>query len=258
MTSRALQTAVLTILWIAATLAVLSLLGPDWTRYLPASCTATHCFCELPRRGDLLLQPANTWSSFGYVAVGSWIMLSATRSAAATAFAGPGVVWYGLSAVVIGVGSALLHATLTLWGQFADVVGMYLLTGFALTYAVARWRSLTVQQAVIFYVALCAALIALLYVVPDARRYLFLVLLIVAIIVEMALARPRRPGVIVWLFVAGIAAKAVAFGIWILDNTRQVCAPDSLVQGHAVWHLLGATAIACSYAYYRSERRGLT
>ncbi len=255
MTARTLQTAALTILWIAATLAVLQLLGPDWTRYLPASCTATHCFCELPRRGDLLLQPANTWSSFGYVAVGSWIMLSATRGVGGTAFAGRGVVWYGFSAVVIGVGSALLHATLTLWGQFADVVGMYLLSGFAFTYAVARWRGLTGTQALGFYIALCAGLIALLYVVPDARRYLFLVLLVSSIVVEMACARPRRPGVVVWYFLAGIAAKALAFAIWILDNTRRVCAPDSLVQGHAVWHLLGAAAIGFSYAYYRSERR---
>ena len=254
MTSRIAQTLALTALWALATWAVLASLGPDWTRFLPASCQATRCFCELPRTGDLMLQPSNTLSVIGYLAVGSWIMMSA-NARTNTAFRGTGVVWYGFSAVVIGVGSALLHATLTLWGQFADVVGMYLLTGFALTYAVARWRDLSARQALTLYIALVAALVAALYVVPDARRYAFLVLLLTSILIEMALARPRRPGVVTAWYLAGIAAKAVAFGIWILDNTGRVCAPQSWLQGHAVWHLLGAAAIACSYAYYRSERR---
>jgi len=254
MTSRIAQTLALTALWALATWAVLASLGPDWTRFLPASCQATRCFCELPRTGDLMLQPSNTLSVIGYLAVGSWIMVSA-NARTNTAFRGTGVVWYGFSAVVIGVGSALLHATLTLWGQFADVVGMYLLTGFALTYAVARWRDLSARQALTLYIALVAALVAVLYVVPDARRYAFLALLLTSILIEMALARPRRPGVVTAWYLAGIAAKAVAFGIWILDNTGRVCAPQSWLQGHAVWHLLGAAAIACSYAYYRSERR---
>lgn len=254
MTARALPALALTAFWSLATYAILAALGPDWTRYLPASCQATRCFCELPRTGQLMLQPSNTLSVIGYLLVGSWIMVSA-KSRTDTAFRGPGVVWYGFSAVVIGVGSALLHATLTLWGQFADVVGMYLLTGFSLTYAVARWRGLNASQAALLYVTLVAALVAVLYVVPDARRYAFLVLLLTSILIEMAFARPRRPGVVTAWYLAGIAAKAVAFGIWILDNTGRVCAPTSWLQGHAVWHLLGAAAIACSYAYYRSERR---
>ena len=51
-------------------LAALSALGPNWAAYAPATCTATHCFCELPRTGALVLQPANSWSSFGYVLIG--------------------------------------------------------------------------------------------------------------------------------------------------------------------------------------------
>ena len=254
MTTRALPALALALLWSLATYAILAALGPDWTRYLPASCQATRCFCELPRTGELMLQPSNTISVIGYLFVGSWIMVSA-NARTDTAFRGPGVVWYGFSAVVIGVGSALLHATLTLWGQFADVVGMYLLTGFALTYAIARWRDLSVNQAALLYVALIAGLVAVLYVVPDARRYAFLALLLTSILIEMAFARPRRPGVVTAWYLAGIVVKAVAFGIWILDNTGRACAPTSWLQGHAIWHLLGAAAIGCSYAYYRSERR---
>ena len=63
----------LTALTALASYAVLATLGPDWTRFLPATCLATHCFCEVPRAGELILQPANSWSSFAFVAVGFWI-----------------------------------------------------------------------------------------------------------------------------------------------------------------------------------------
>jgi hypothetical protein len=55
---------VLTGLLALRSIAELFVLGPDWAAFAPASCTATGCFCELPRTGTLLLQPANTWSSY--------------------------------------------------------------------------------------------------------------------------------------------------------------------------------------------------
>ena len=51
---------------------------------------------------------------------------------------------------------------------------------------------------------------------------------------------------------------AVAFVIWILDFTRTVCAPASWLQGHAVWHILGAAAAWYLFRYYSelSEKNG--
>ncbi|MBC7520607.1 MAG: ceramidase domain-containing protein [Sandarakinorhabdus sp.] len=250
-TARTLLSVLLTAMWVAATMALLRELGPDWGLYPPATCRATHCFCELPRTGSLLLQPANSWSSFGFVVVGSWIMLGSRRG---SALAGGPALWLGFTAIVIGIGSVLLHATLTLWGQFADVLGMYLLGSFTLVWALVRWRSLTPATAVVIYVALASGLIGLLWLMPETRRWLFAVLLVGAIGVEWWFARPMRPGVRPRLLLFGLSANALAFAIWILDQSRTVCAPGSVVQGHAAWHLLGAFAVACSYAYYRSER----
>lgn len=249
---RALLTILLTMLVAAATLAGLGAIGPDWARFMPATCLATHCFCEAPRTGDLLLQPANSWSSFGFVGVGLWIMLGAgTRPG--SALAGSVAAWFGFTAIVIGIGSVALHASLTLWGQFADVFGMYLLGAFTLAWAVMRWRGLSPRAAVALYGAVAAGLIAALWLWPETRRWLFAVLLVVAIAVEWGLARPRRPDVRPRLLLWGLAANALAFAIWIADQTGTLCAPSSPWQGHAAWHLLGAVAVACSYAYYRSE-----
>ena len=54
--------------------------------------------------------------------------------------------------------------------------------------------------------------------------------------------------------VAAIASLVMACSAWILDVTRVVCAPDSWLQGHAMWHVLMAAVIGWMYLYYRSER----
>jgi dihydroceramidase len=234
-------------------LALLSVLGPDWGAYAPASCAATRCFCELPRTGSLLLQPANTWSSFGYVLVGSLILLAPHDPA--SAFSPLSVRTLGVTSAIVGVGSALLHATLTLWGQFFDVLGMYLVGSFLLISAFARWRRITDGAAVALYVALCAALVVALLLLPETRRWLFAVVLLLAIITELAFAWRHRPSARITFYLAGLIATAIAFVIWTLDQQTVVCAPGSLIQGHAVWHLLGAASLWLTFSYYRSERR---
>lgn len=160
----------------------------------------------------------------------------------------------GLTAIIVGLGSALLHATLTLWGQFLDVLGMYLVGSFLLVRALSRWRRIPDGRAIALYAALCGLLVAVLIMLPEVRRWLFAVLLILAILVELVFARPLRPGARLAYYLGGICAMVVAFGFWILDQQGVVCAPHSLLQGHAVWHALGATSLWLSFSYYRSER----
>lgn len=244
----------LTVLAAFGIVGVLLALGPDWAVYAPATCTATRCFCEIPRIGALVLQPADSWSSYGYVFAGFVMIVLANGPNWRSAMPPVAAMAFGITAIAVGLGSVLLHATLTLWGQFFDVLGMYLVGSFMLTSALSRWLKIPDGRAIILYVAMCAALVTVLILEPDVRRWLFAVLLIAAIIVELAFARPLRPGVVLRFYLLGILVKAVAFTIWNLDQHLIVCAPNSLLQGHAVWHLLGATSIFLTFSYYRSER----
>lgn len=248
-------TAGLTLLSMAAIWMMLSALGPNWALYAPATCTSTRCFCELPRAGMLIVQPANSWSSYGYAFVGFLMIILSQSPNWNSRFHPLAAAWFGLTAIFVGLGSVLLHATLTLWGQFFDVMGMYLTSGFMLVSALVRWRGLTVRTAVILYLAVVGALLLVLYQMPDVRRWLFAVVLLTAIVIELGFARPRRFGVKTSYYFAGIATKAIAFGIWNLDQHGALCAPESLFQGHAVWHLLGATSLWLTFLYYRSEER---
>ena len=259
MSARLFGTLILALAAAAASLGLLATLGPDWTQFAPATCRATHCFCETPRAGALVLQPSNSWSSFGFVIIGIWIALANFRQAdnRGTAFAGLPAVWFGLTSIVIGIGSFLLHATLTLWGQFFDVLGMYLTSAFLIAYAVHRWRGWSGGTAIALYLGLCAVLLGFLIAIPETRRWLFAVVLIGAIIIELGFARPLRASIEVRWYVYGILLQATAFAIWILDLTGIWCNGTGLVQGHAVWHLLNAAALYSNYLYYRSERASL-
>ena len=47
---------------------------------------------------------------------------------------------------------------------------------------------------------------------------------------------------------------ALALAVWTLSDTgRPWCDPDSLLQGHAFWHLCSAVSAGALYAYFASE-----
>jgi hypothetical protein len=244
---------VLTILTAAITIALLSLVGPEWSRFVPANCAATRCFCEMPRNGALLLQPANAISSFGFVFAGYLMILFPRSKKWNSAFPPIAENILGAAAIVTGVGSVMLHATLTLWGQFFDVLGMYLVSGFFLVAAFTKWRGIADRRAAIHYTILCTLLVAILLFLPEVRRWLFALILVVAILLELVFARPLRHQVRTGYYIAGLIINILAFTIWNLDQRGQLCSPGSLVQGHAIWHLLGAAALWFAFLYYRSE-----
>ena len=64
----------------------------------------------------------------------------------------------------------------------------------------------------------------------------------------------RAPALESHHFRRALTLIVVAFGIWILDITKVLCDPASPIQGHAVWHVLGAAATWFLFLYYRSER----
>ena len=56
-----------------------------------------------------------------------------------------------------------------------------------------------------------------------------------------------------WLGLAG-GIFLIALLIWQLSHTEGLlCFPESVFQGHAVWHLLCAVSTAAIYVYYQSE-----
>ncbi len=59
-----------------------------------------------------------------------------------------------------------------------------------------------------------------------------------------------------WFWV-GIASFITAYAIWLTGtDTHPACDPDSLVQAHAIWHVLSAVATLAFFWFFRTERPG--
>lgn len=215
----------------------------------PATCFPDACFCEAIRNA-YVRQPANTWSSLGFVVVALWVAMRSARRARRGLPTLPRAQAWLLSAslVLVGLGSAFYHASLTFVGQVLDVSGMYLVATFILFHRLGPRFNLSPIRVTLGFTFINAALMAGQVTTPELRRPVFAILLTLALIVEWRSARAGRR----WLG-AGAAVMLVAFLFWGLDQQRLLCAPDSLLQGHALWHLLGAVAAACLYRSYEDD-----
>lgn len=211
----------------------------------PATCLPDDCFCEAIR-DSLIRQPANTWSSLAFVIAALFVALRMRSSGRARAALPGAEAWLFIAALAfVGFGSALYHARLTFLGQVLDVSGMYFVATFILLHRLGPRFGLPPTGSVAAFVTANAALMAAQVTTPSLRRVAFGVLLGAALIVEWRASRLGRA----WLL-RGTALMVLAFVIWILDRERVLCAPESLLQGHAVWHILGAIAAVCLFRSY--------
>lgn len=160
---------------------------------------------------------------------------------------------FGAASLLIGVGSAFYHASLTFSGQFFDVLGMFMLATLMLVYAFERIRNLRFTATIRLYLVIVLFLSVLQISLPDTRRFVFALALIIALFFEARYLKQQTPIIDVNKLRLGIILLAVAYLIWILDNARIVCFETSLMQGHALWHLLGAASVWLLYQYYASE-----
>lgn len=220
-----------------------------------------NCFCERIH-GGTVAQPANAWSCLSFVLVGLLILSQAKQDRSnqsqipnlnpMTTRAGYPVT-YSAALVVIGLGSIFYHASLTFAGQFFDVMGMYLLATFIVLYNVARLTTLNEKTFAGSYLLFNLILAYFLLNFPLYRRVIFAGLIATGLLTEYVLRKRRRIEINGVFLTAAVTTLFVAFVIWALDYMRIACDPESWLQGHAVWHILGAAAAGLLFLYYRSE-----
>jgi hypothetical protein len=237
------------LLWLAT---VHGWLGPDVGR--------GDRFCEAARDA-VVLQPANTFSNAGFVLAGlaiAWLAGSPDTTIAANPRLAAA---YGVVVVLLGPASAAMHATQSALGGHLDLLSMYLVAAFASSYAVTR----VLRRGTGFFAAGFVAVVVVcelveripgqVPVVDIGANLAFGVFLLVALAGEAVLWRRGTGRRQVGWGLASAGSLALAFAIW---NTAKdgspLCRPDSLLQGHAAWHLLCAVAAYALYRLYASER----
>ncbi|AXT85761.1 hypothetical protein C6I20_11560 [Aeromicrobium sp. A1-2] len=218
-------------------------------------------FCEAARAG-WVKQPANALSNLGFVVAGLAVAWRARfpERLGDTLPRFPGLTTgYACLVVLLGPASAAMHATQSSLGGLLDMTSMYLVASFAAAYAVTRWRrrdSTFFWQVFVLLVAACE-LTGLsdrqIPVVHSTGNAAFGLLLVAAVVVETMLWRRGRARVDLRYGAAALTSMLVAFAIWTLSQ-HGWCDPDSLLQGHAAWHLLDAVAAYLLFRLYASER----
>lgn len=238
-----------------------SFIPSPWTGWRTSLCFP-RCFCETIGDGAVR-QPANTYSNLGYVLVGLMIALTVPAVKPEPVEAGNVilshrgyVLLYGWSVVSIGLGSLFYHASMTYVGQFFDWVGMYAFISFVVVYNTVRLikRSVTGLLFGAAYALILAALCLDFFIHPEQRALIFQNLILIGLGVEAVALIVHRPRVQILYLVGAIACLVAARLIWGWDADGTLCAPSSLLQGHAAWHLLTAASAALLFPYYLSER----
>ena len=245
----------------------------------PHPCVAAgDCYCELPRPGAIA-QRANTWSLLPFIFVGLLIGYDLSVRRRTTPRSGSPFVasplygtLYAVSAIALGFGSIAFHASLRDWGGAADALSMVAWLGLLLCYNVRTLARLNDARFAGVYASVLAALVLpRLTLVDDVDAYFgWLILAYLASEVAVsplgsrvrlriqarpttrAHSLPRRDH---RLFFVALATFAVSAAIWSMSHADGLlCDPSSLIQGHAVWHVLNAVVVGILYIHLRSER----
>lgn len=258
-TRRDVIVATVTTAVILAALAVVG--GGGWPGEASGCIEAGDCYCEA-FTGDLVEQPVNTLSNLGFVAVGLWILTFVGRPAAGGNLIGddPRITrLYGWIAIGLGVGSMAFHATMTEWGGWADLVSMYLFITFFLLYEVRTWQDAPADWLLRMWVWANVLLAGFQWLVDNGiGKFVFAALIVATLVFNRLVATGRGMGRPVRrdqrLFWTGLGLYLAGNVVWTLSRTNgPLCAPESLLQGHALWHLTSAAAVGVFFLYLRSE-----
>ena len=240
-----------------------------WQSWRQALGNATN-FCEMNRFDQLIVQPSNTWSNLGYIIVGLMFISIAKndhkyehRHHVNNLLAKfPGFSYLiGFSALYMGFGSFMYHATLTFFFQKLDQTGMYFLFISFLAYVLfklfpqIKFRGKTYVSNKFFIIsAVIVQLLFFFFLWKLPVNILFPSLTISFFIVNFILiTKVKNSESVISLLKASFITLLIAFSIWVLDITNKLCSPTSIFQGHAAWHLLNTASIFLAYLYYRSE-----
>ena len=231
----------------------------SWANWLRATCYP-NCFCEAARGGPIE-QLSNTYSNLVYVLIGLLIIWGNKRNEEKNLMESSSAypITYGVTVIAIGAGSFFYHGSLTEVGRWFDWFGMYLYASFIILYNASRLRRLSGTQFVVVYVIFNISLAIVIFnTAPNIRQQIFGLMIAATLILEYFVRRRDKPQVSSKFLYIALGCLIAAYTIWILDRDRILCAPTSLIQGHAAWHILTAAATGLLFVYYRSERKTTT
>lgn len=222
----------------------------EWPGTAAGCLMAGTCDCEAVGIGPLR-QPVTALSSAGLVLVGLAVLARSDAYRQRRVDLVSELRVLGAAILLAGFGSTALHTTVTAWGAWLDGVGVDAVLLAVLTVEAGRMRGRPVSIAVWSGAVGVDGLLRA--VLDTASGRVLTALLVVAVVAgQIVIMRSdrRRDNRLLWW-----AGGAVTGGFLIraLAADAAWCRPESLLQGHAVWHLAAAVGLLLAVAYLESE-----
>ncbi|HEY3451264.1 MAG TPA: ceramidase domain-containing protein [Myxococcales bacterium] len=194
-------------------------------------------------------EPANTWSNLGYLLAAA-ALLFWTRRLGSKALR----QLFPLGGFAAGATSLGYHASISFATQVLDFFGMYVYFLLLVGLNAVRLRRLAVAALLRWFWPAVVGFTALTVAVAKADLPVqgIVVGLLAAVLGTEALASRAEKGVSHRWWWTALALIAAAAACSFADVSRLWCDPaNHVVQGHALWHVLGAAALFASFFHYR-------
>jgi hypothetical protein len=196
--------------------------------------------CEQYRVG-FLGEPASAVTSLAFVAAAVGILVSHRRSGARrdTPVRDRQTVVFAALVAGTGVGSFIQHGPHPDWQAYAHDLPLAAVLIFVATDAVSDLteRELSPAWWLVPVVAMVPA------AASGATASTMLQAAMATAAIGLSLVRARRRPALRRTLIAALVTAAAGAAIGALTDRTPLCRADSLVQGHAVWHVLAAAAL---------------
>lgn len=220
-------------------------------------------YCELNRMEDFLRERMNSWSNLAFVWFGLVCLLNGLRpnqneKNKNIIYQYPALsVFTGLSFMYLGIGSFLYHAALTRFTQLLDVAGTYAAVNSIVCLGVLSILEPYLQErkkeivGLTIVLTIIADVFFFVYKWQLDANVVLPIMVVILLLVTIGISFSKRLKGNLGLAILGFIAVCVAFYIRNLDVNKVFCDPESLLQGHSIWHLLTGSSLFLMYNYFR-------
>jgi hypothetical protein len=245
---------------------------PVWADWVPASEFHHPKYGERIYPDSVFRTRMNTWSNLVYVCFGCYAIGLAIYDwkrrlpleRGYLTFAPVQTFLFGLAGIYLGLGSGFFHASLTRYGQQCDVGSMYATMICLAALAIGSWLprmrlpntrrifpSWPVLGLLVTFGSIYFTYYKWEYSFSAISTYLGGILFLFVVV---SMIQPGKFLQLRW-FVAGVLAIVLGSKIRELDIAGQFTGPDSICQGHAIWHVVSCLMYVFFFLYFRSEER---
>lgn len=221
--------------------------GCPWVDLRHSSGVPDIVWCE-KQLCSWIATPVNTWSNLAYLIAAAGLFWVARHEKSKN------LHFYGTAAVWVGLCSFIYHASLTFATQVLDFFGMFLFLYLVLGQNLARMDVFADRQVKRFVwgASIATTLLSSVGAKLGMRLQPVVMLLILTILLTELFAANRATRRTEYRY---FALSLIFLGVGAIfsasDVTRRFCMPESLIQGHALWHVLGAFSLYFSLLHYR-------